>query len=574
MGILGPLWIPPITVTNVHDRAVIESGFLVGTALPTVSSVRVRVDNGVFEDAVLTGTTWRYRLPSGSAGLRQGNAHSITVCGTACLPSVGEVRLSVTKGINKDINGDGYPDVVVGSYGRTNDRGEAFIYYSTGVGGVANASGTAGAHSILTGQGSFGEFARSVAMGDVNGDGFADIIVGGSGIGGGRVFVFHSTGSAGIPTLGVASANTVLQTAVAIAFGYEVASGDLNGDGYDDVIVQGDQFNSDQGRVYIYYSTGASGVPSGTDGSANATLTGENTNDRFGYAMVTGDVNRDGFADLVVGALGYNGGSNRGRVYVFHSSSTGIATAGAASANTILTGEPGATRFGGSLAIGDVTKDGFEDVIVGADTYSGGAANRGRAYVFHSNGPSGLIASAGAASAHSILTGENAGDRFGTSVGTGDFNGDGAHDLIVGAARYGGNLGRAYAFLSAGDAGLPVSVGASAADSSFTNPTAGYFLGTSVSTRDVNGDGFADVLVGAERLGSVGRAYVFLSRGAAALPATIDVASADTTLIGQSPNDYFGSSLAWLTQGPQTDLAYRLLSPAQHRLAAFSSFCM
>jgi len=168
--------------------------------------------------------------------------------------------------------------------------------------------------------------------------------------------------------------------------------------------------------------------------SANWTDTGENAGDRFGYSVGTaGDVNGDGYADLVVGAYGYD--SFRGKAYVYHGSASGLS----ALANWTATGENTGDTFGWSVGTaGDVNGDGKADLVVGAYGYDG---NRGKAYVYHGSA-SGL-----STSANWTDIGENTGDRFGSSVGTaGDVNGSGKADLVVGAYGYDGNRGKAYVY--------------------------------------------------------------------------------------------------------------------------------
>lgn len=546
LGILAPLLGPPITISNILDNAVLETGFIVGTKLPTVSRVRVRIDNGIFEDATVTDTTWKYRLPSGASGMRFGSSHTITVCDVLCLPSLGELNLSVRKGLNKDINGDGYADVVVGADSYLVNMGMVLIYYSRGPDGIASASGSAGAAAVITGNGTGAKFGAATALGDMNGDGYADLIVGSNGSGGpGQVHIFHSAGASGIASSTYTSAKTSISGSVANSlFGWAVAVGDLNGDGYDDLITDSDTYNggTNQGRVFIYYSAGSSGVPNGTFATANSILTGENANDHFGSALATGDVNGDGYIDLIVGAYGTSTGANQGRVYVFHSSSTGIPTLGALSANTILTGESAGDRFGTSLAVGDVNRDGYPDIVIGAYGYPANGL-QGRAYVVHSRGSSGVPTGAIASIVNSTLTGGTAGDRFGSSVSTGDFNCDHYTDLIIGAPNYNGARGRAYLFHSSGASGLPGSADPSLASSIFDTTIANNFLGRTVAARDLNGDGCADPILAAPRPASFGRVHIFPSAGSSGIPGTFDITSATTTLIGQSSTDQFGTSL-------------------------------
>jgi hypothetical protein len=172
------------------------------------------------------------------------------------------------------------------------------------------------------------------------------------------------------------------------------------------------------------------------------TLTGENTNNYFGYSVATtGDVNGDGYADVVVGAYGYN--SLTGRAYVYYGSAAGLSATPALT----LTGENPGDQFGFSVATaGGVNGDGYSDVVVGLP---GSLSGTGRVYVYHGS-PAGLSATPAL-----TLTGENPNDAFGSSVATaGDVNGDGYADLVVGADGSNSLTGRAYVYHGSAAVGL------------------------------------------------------------------------------------------------------------------------
>jgi hypothetical protein len=381
------------------------------------------------------------------------------------------------------------------------------------------------AHSVArtlftpTGAADFDHLGESVASaGDVNGDGFADVIVGAPDAGGnfGRAYVYH-----GGPGADAVAELTLTGAALDDNLGDSVASaGDVNGDGFADLIVGAignDAGGSGAGRAYVYY-----GGP-GADAVADLTLTGAAPVDWFGYSVATaGDVNGDGFADVIVGALELLGGA--GRAYVYYGGPAADAVA-----DLNLSGAVPDDWFGISVAsAGDVNVDGFADLIVGAFANDAGGEDAGRVYVYHGGPGADDVADL-------ILTGVAAFEYFGTSVASADLNGDGFADLIVGAVGSSGEAGRAYVYHGGPGAD-------DVADLTLTGAEAGDLLGYSVaSAGDVNGDAFADLIVGAPGSDAAGvdagRAYVYHGG-----PGTDDVA--DVTLTGAAASNGFGGSVA------------------------------
>jgi len=175
-------------------------------------------------------------------------------------------------------------------------------------------------------------------------------------------------------------------------FGHSVGTaGDVNGDGYADVIVGAfyyDNGESNEGRAWVYH-----GSATGLSTIADWDVESDQVDACLGYAVGTvGDVNgdgfSDGFSDVIVGAYYYdNGQTNEGVAFVYHGSGAGL------SSTPDWTGEAdqGSARFGAAVGTaGDVNGDGYADVIVGADLYDNGQTNEGGAFVYYGNGGDGL----------------------------------------------------------------------------------------------------------------------------------------------------------------------------------------
>jgi len=403
-----------------------------------------------------------------------------------------------------DVNGDGYSDVIAGADGYSSITGRAYIYF----GGVSMNNT---ADVTMTGETAGERLGHSVSSaGDVNGDGYSDVIAGAFEFSSstGRVYLFNyymkNEIISDLAMTGEAADNN---------FGWSVSSaGDVNGDGYSDVIIGAWEYSSDSGRAYIYFG--------GTimDNTADVTITAEPTSNDFGISVSSaGDVNSDGYYDVIVGAPGY--ASNTGRVYIYYGG-----TIMDNISDVTMTGEATNNRFGESVSkAGDVNGDGYSDVIVGARGYS---SFIGGAHIFF-----------GGASMNNTsdvtMTGEIAIIEFGSSVSSaGDVNDDGYSDVIVGAYGYSSSTGRAYIYF--GGASMN-----NTADVTMTGVTANNSFGYSVSSAgDVNNDGYSDVIVGEYAYSSTtGRANIYF--GGASMNNTADV-----TLTSEPTTTLFANSVS------------------------------
>ncbi|MFO1038999.1 MAG: hypothetical protein U1E45_19325 [Geminicoccaceae bacterium] len=358
------------------------------------------------------------------------------------------------------------------------------------------------------------------------------------------------------------------------------AAGDVNGDGFADLIV-GARNNAgggaDAGAAYVVFGKAAGfgalvDLDSVAAGAGGFKIQGQNANDGAGASVSSaGDVNGDGFDDVLVGAYGnVTGGVAAGSAYVVFGKGTAFTSV--VDLDTIATGV-GGFKIRGQAAgddtarsvssAGDVNGDGVDDLIVGADSNDGGGADAGAAYiVFGKTGSFGALvnlANVAAGAGGFKIQGQNGGDLAGVSVaGAGDVNGDGRDDLLVGAQ---GNVtagvaaGAAYLVFGK-DTGALVDLDAVAAgNGGFKLPgqSAGDGAGGAVSSAgDVNGDGYADLLIGAPDNDaggdSAGAAYVVFGHGGA-FAATVDLNTIATGLggfkiQGQTGTDFAGSAVS------------------------------
>jgi hypothetical protein len=435
--------------------------------------------------------------PDGLDGAPAWNAHPT---------DQGLARFGAAIAVAGDVDGDGYGDLAVGAPGYDRghtDEGAAFVYH-----GTPDGLDTAPAWYTM-GQEAGDFFGWSVSpAGDVNGDGYADLLVGAPRYDGGQTeegaAFLYPGGPDGPATLPAWQGESDQQWAW---FGYAVsAAGDVNGDGYGDVIVGTPRYSGEEdreGAAFVYHG-GPTGLVTATTWLAHPT---DQADARFGIAVSTaGDVNGDGYADVVATANGYDGeATNEGAAFVYHGGPTGLVTTTTWLAHPT---DQAYANFGRSAAAaGDVNGDGYSDVAIGASWYDGSETDEGAAFVYY-GGPTGLTSGP----ADWTVVGDRNEAQWGTAISTaGDVDGDGYADLLVGAYRYTGEEwreGAAFVY-HGGSEGLSTDPGWSA-----TGGQNSAKFGLSVSTAgDVNGDGYADVVVGAPYHATddvhVGAAFVY-----------------------------------------------------------------
>lgn len=438
-------------------------------------------------------------------------------------------RLGARLSTGGDLNGDGYADIIVGAPGYSSGRGRVLVFH----GGTAVTTLLASPGWNKTGGAGENMGLAVNTAGDVNGDGISDLLVTAPGAAGGlgEVRVFH--GGASLPA--TTHAWSLLGGANYMNLGRCVATaGDVNADGYADVLVGIPGYNGRKGRAMLFL-----GSASGLSPTPAWTVDGEFAQDQFGFSVASaGDVNGDGYSDVLIGAPSYPAYDWTGKVYLYMGGPGGLSTVPA----WVKTGDKLDDRFGWSVAsAGDVNGDGYSDVAIGAYMFRVGSTDHGKAFVFHGSA-TGL-----GATADWSVTGSMA-SFYGVSLSTaGDVNGDGYDDLIVGAPFWdvddgsgstSHNNGAAFVYHGSPTGLSPV------ANWSIIGAGHGYEFGHSVSyAGDVNGDGYSDVVIGEIRSGlapstpEVGRAFVYLGQptvGLATTPATVITGVLEYDRLGSS----------------------------------------
>lgn len=381
-----------------------------------------------------------------------------------------------------DVNDDGYDDLLIGSFDPFFGPGEAYVIFGgpgVGAGGVLNVAALNGANGfVFRGINFFDHCGFAVAAaGDVNNDGVADILVGAPlAPPNGEVYVIFGSKGVGVGGLLEASAlNGANGLVVRGAAGVEqcgltvAGAGDFNADGVDDFLIGAEGVipgqPDDVDTAFVVFGApglGAAGAIELTtlDGTNGFRLRGENENDQMGRSLAAaGDINDDGWCDIVVGAPGADpeGIDDAGETYVVFGG-PGVGASGVLEVSSlngangfVLRGIDPNDNSGSSVApAGDVNSDGVDDLIIGAFASDPGGLNfAGETYVVFGGPNTGTAGAVNLATLDGesgfIVIGANPDDRSGGAVApAGDVNDDGAHDLLIGASQAGAFAGAAY----------------------------------------------------------------------------------------------------------------------------------
>ena len=352
-----------------------------------------------------------------------------------------------------DLDGDGLDDIMIGEplYKGSSGTPDGRVYVIMGA-SVSPTDPTAvpsitTADLIIEGP-TYGQLGHSVvAMGDVNGGGRPDILVGASNASGGRgeAYLFYGESIHSSSSVDVDTDASVEFTAESPGdeLGLRVASpGDIDADGFPDVLVGAPSNDigseSRAGRAYLMKATSLTSAshPMGVD--SDWLFNGAKSNDLAGHAIDgVGDINKDGYAEFAIAAKGQDTfGSNSGMVYVFNGAELPIfKTVALAEAWYKIGGETAGDRAGHDLAgAGDVDSDGRGDILISAYANDAGGPSSGRTYLVLGDSLTLDGGSMSLGAADYSFTGESAADSSGYAIaGGGDWNNDGLSDILIGA---------------------------------------------------------------------------------------------------------------------------------------------
>mgnify|MGYP001559265909 CR=1 FL=1 len=479
-----------------------------------------------------------------------------TLFGTlkASTGSGAETGYSVSSG---DINGDGTPDIIIGSPNTRagdedkNKGGKVYCLY--GKNKMNDALSVNDSELILYNKSSSEKdwLGHTITAGDINGDGISDLLIGAPFMGekSGAVFViFGRDGISGEKDITEIADISIYGANKGDMAGYSIAIGDINKDGFADIIIGAP--GSDKGRGEVYVISGGKSLEgeinlrdsyvlkiAGKEGSDRGFFVfnekSEQRGDSFGYAVASCDINSDGISDVIIGAPGADGNNNKddsGEIYVVYGKGglkgeldlhrdIGVSISGAFAGDSA----------GYSITCGDINKDGISDVVIGSPNagFKGGENRPGAVHIVYGKSKDEILRSAQNDSSRikidlgreavAVINGKLGQEEksgilssssriphyyFGYSLSAGDFNGDGKVDVAIGAPGayalnslsrrsagemyivYGGDIKGEYEIEDFAD---NVIYGADEKD----------MAGTSLFMDDLNGDGISDLIIGA-----------------------------------------------------------------------------
>ena len=475
---------------------------------------------------------------------------------------------------NGDVDGNGLDDLIIASsgsspFGRQGAGTLTILWGGAPHGSQVDLSIVSSGFSTIAGVGSHSGFMMSVDCGDVNADGYDDVLLGlpadyPLSLGDGRLFIIF--GGAVFPdTLDLESPATAV-TSISAAplsdgqLGFDIATGDINGDGIDDLIASA-PYVYPAGEAYVFFgrTTWPSTIDMSDPGAVDVLVVGSNQLEITGERVASGDVDSDTFDDLLITSPGSSGPSKGGFAHIVYGAATlpdTVALGALMTPATLLLPEPDwldSQHFGRSAAIGNVDGDAYSDIVVAAPGASpGGCLVCGAVYVI----PGGVARPDTLRmddTGYGITRMLGAGDRggYGANAHIADLTGDGLSEVIVLKDNVDTPVPCNEVIVVEGATNLPSTFHLDT-DSVLTRicqveDLFGYGLGDS----DVDSDGVNELVVGAHRGDPLGRneAGMAFCYDMLTIASSITPPAAAIWLGQNSPNPFGGGTTIWFDSG-------------------------
>ena len=364
-----------------------------------------------------------------------------------------------------DVDGDGYDDILIGAGLYDNGRGRVYLFY--GGPGIDTT-----ADLILEGENEGDVFGISICCGDIDNDGCEDILIGARGYNEsrGRAYLYWGSTRSAMDTTADMLFDGDGEKRSAFGAG-QPAVYDIDNDGYDDIIVGAFQADAGKGRTYLYFGN----TKELLDTSYDLVFRGKDPKDLLGFKISCGDLDNDSYGDIVIhpspkGARLFYGGSK--------------SNMGADAGLDLKVKYEGFGPLTNGTVFIDQNRDGYDDFVVGDALYKDGA---GRILIFHGKSKGSMNGDPDV-----ILEGQPEDGHFGIQAARGDVDGDDVNDLIISASGSGSLAGRVYIYWGKDLAGPDPKPGRILIGEV---PNDGF--GTGLACGDVNNDGFDDIIVGA-----------------------------------------------------------------------------
>jgi hypothetical protein len=398
-------------------------------------------------------------------------------------------------------------------------------------------------------------------IGDINGDGYDDILIGNStddegGTNSGQTYLFFGSENGFSKDMKFSDANAsfIGENAWDLSGKAVANAGDINNDGYGDFLVSAEN-NTDNGKIYLFFGNTTDIWSMGMSLSkANVSFVGT-TNENIKYMIGAGDVNNDTYDDILINAHDIIGNSI---VYLFfgNSSENLPSEINCSNANASITSSVSA--FGAVMAeAGDVNNDDYGDFLIGQKDMLGVS---GVSYLFFGNASNEWSMGLSDSDANVSITGERGRDMSGNAVsGVGDVNADGYDDFII--ASYNNSeggfesifgmlytgAGQVYLFFGNETGNWQNSMSCGEANASIIGLSGDWFGYSTTNTGDINADGYSDFAVGAYYYNETGifsgKTYIFYGNDTDTWSMDMNCEKAEASFIGNEANLRVGSVL-------------------------------